>query len=129
MHRMVSPAPLPHRHIGAASQPGADRPRARRGVERCMVALISKPTDAPRVARAAGLRYVCDDCPGITRRPSGRAFRYFLPNGKPVRAPAILNRIRALAIPPAWTRVWICPEPSGHLQATGLDDRGRKQYR
>src|SRR5690242_4657327 len=56
-------------------------------------------------------------------------FRYTRADGKPLRNPADLKRIRALAIPPAWTDVWICPDPRGHLQATGRDARGRKQYR
>ncbi len=82
-----------------------------------------------RSARAAGLRYFRDDRPGIARRARGGAFRYFSPSGTPVRDKATLARIRALAIPPAWTDVWICPREDGHLQATGRDARGRKQYR
>jgi DNA topoisomerase I len=84
------------------------------------------PTDA---ARLAGLRYSQDDQPGIARRRSGRGFAYRRPNGAAVRDKATLERIRALAIPPAWTDVWICTDPDGHLQATGRDARGRKQYR
>jgi DNA topoisomerase-1 len=80
-------------------------------------------------ARAAGLRYVADTRPGITRRRTGRAFTYRHPNGRRVRDAADLDRIRRLAIPPAWTEVWISPDPRGHLQATGRDARGRKQYR
>ena len=82
-----------------------------------------------RSARAAGLRYVAAQGSGIGRRRSGAAFRYFAPDGSPVRAAATLRRIRALAIPPAWQDVWICPSEDGHLQATGRDARGRKQYR
>jgi DNA topoisomerase I len=80
-------------------------------------------------ARSAGLRYVCDDKPGIRRTMGPLGFKYFGPHGKLIRRPAELKRIAKLAIPPAWTDVWICPDPRGHLQATGRDARGRKQYR
>lgn len=86
-------------------------------------------TDAPAAAKAAGLRYVMDHLPGLGRRPGGKRFRYVDADGRPVRDPETLARIRALAIPPAWRDVWICPLPHGHLQATGRDARGRKQYR
>src|SRR5690349_15920051 len=77
----------------------------------------------------AGLRYVSDEGPGLNRVRSGKAFRYRDAEGRPIRDEATLARIRSLAIPPAWTKVWICPLPHGHLQATGRDARGRKQYR
>ena len=80
-------------------------------------------------ARVAGLRYVSDRARGIERRASSKAFRYISPSGEPVRDRTTLRRIRALAIPPAWTDVWICPRADGHLQATGRDARRRKQYR
>jgi len=80
-------------------------------------------------ARAAGLRHVSDEQPGIKRENSGKEFRYRDPSGKIVRDKETLGRIRSLAIPPAWTEVWICPNPNGHLQATGRDDRRRKQFR
>ena len=80
-------------------------------------------------ARSAGLRWVSDEAPGIRRRRSGRGFRYVRPSGRPLSETATLQRIRALAVPPAWTDVWICPDPRGHIQATGRDKRGRKQYR
>jgi DNA topoisomerase-1 len=80
-------------------------------------------------AKAAGLRYVGDAVPGITRRRAGTKFRYFAADGKPIRDRDTLARIRALAIPPAWNDVWICARADGHLQATGRDARGRKQYR
>ena len=80
-------------------------------------------------ARAAGLRYVTDATPGISRQRAGSGFRYLGTNGAAVRDKATLARIRALAIPPAWEKVWICPREDGHLQATGRDARGRKQYR
>lgn len=81
-------------------------------------------------ARAAGLRYVNDHEPGLSRRgTSPTSFSYHRRDGAEVRAPHVLKRIRALAIPPAWTEVWICSDPDGHIQATGRDDKGRKQYR
>ena len=80
-------------------------------------------------AALARLRYVTDQRPGIRRLKSGKSFRYIGVNGHPIRRKEILARIRALAIPPAWTEVWICPDPRGHLQATGRDAKGRKQYR
>jgi DNA topoisomerase-1 len=75
------------------------------------------------------LRYVTDEAPGLHRRRAGRSFRIVDADGAPVRDTAVLDRVRALAIPPAWTDVWICPSAGGHLQATGRDARGRKQYR
>ena len=86
-------------------------------------------TDPPAAAKAAGLRYVHDDRPGILREPVKDGFRYLDAKGEPVEDEATLKRIKSLAIPPAWTDVWICPQASGHLQATGRDARGRKQYR
>ena len=84
---------------------------------------------AADAARDAGLVYVNDEEPGITRRRSGRGFTYTGPDGKAVTDPKEVRRIKALAIPPAWTGVWICPSPRGHIQATGRDARKRKQYR
>lgn len=86
-------------------------------------------TDPPAAARAAGLRYVHDDRPGISREPVKDGFRYLDAKGEPVEDETTLKRIKSLAIPPAWTDVWICPQANGHLQATGRDARGRKQYR
>lgn len=80
-------------------------------------------------AAEAGLRHVSDCMPGIRRLRCGRGFRYVDPDGRAVRDAATLGRIRALAIPPAYRDVWICASPRGHLQATGRDARGRKQYR
>ena len=84
---------------------------------------------AEEAARQAHLRYVSDSTPGIRRRRAGASFTYVAPDGTTVRDPATVARIRALAIPPAWTDVWICPQSNGHIQATGRDQRGRKQYR
>jgi DNA topoisomerase-1 len=80
-------------------------------------------------AKAAGLRYVSDAKPGIQRKPFRGKFRYVMADGATVRDEETLRRIRSLVIPPAWTRVWICPIANGHLQATGRDARGRKQSR
>jgi DNA topoisomerase I len=86
-------------------------------------------TDTPPPPPASGLRHCSDDRPGITRRRSGRGFTYRDAEGATIRDTATLERIRRIAIPPAWTDVWICPSANGHLQATGRDARGRKQYR
>lgn len=80
-------------------------------------------------ATQAGLRYVDGMEPGITRRRTGKGFSYIEPDGARLRTEATLQRIRSLSIPPAWTDVWICRTRNGHLQATGRDARGRKQYR
>jgi len=80
-------------------------------------------------ARSAGLRWVSDQDPGIRRVRAGRGFHYLQPSGGPVKDAATLSRIRALAVPPAWKDVWICPDAHGHIQATGRDAKGRKQYR
>src|SRR5215468_4083445 len=87
------------------------------------------PVAPEESAQAARLRYVSDTQPGIRRQRAGRGFCYRGIDGRPIRDPAVLRRIKALAIPPAWTDVWICPRPDGHMQATGRDARGRKQYR
>lgn len=86
------------------------------------------PADSAAVAEEAGLRYVTDTGPGIRRRRQGRGFSYRSADGRPASA-RDRSRIETLAIPPAWSDVWICPDPRGHLQATGRDARGRKQYR
>lgn len=76
-----------------------------------------------------GLRYVSDSSPGYKRKRAGTAFTYHDENGKRIRDPSIVKRIKSIGIPPAYESVWICPLPNGHIQATGLDARGRKQYR
>ena len=85
--------------------------------------------DSLEAAREAGLRYIDDRQPGITRRRRGRHFAYFYADGRQVRDAREVQRIRELAIPPAYTSVWIAPIANGHMQATGRDARGRKQYR
>jgi DNA topoisomerase-1 len=87
---------------------------------------IVDPRDA---AETAGLLYVSDEEPGIRRRKSGKGFTYTKPDGKKVEDKATLDRIKSLAIPPAYTDVWICAKANGHIQATGRDAKGRKQYR
>jgi DNA topoisomerase-1 len=99
--------------------------------------LAREPVDDPQAvaadpvlsARLAGLRHVTDGKPGIRRRRRGKGFSYLDPAGQPLRDSRERRRIEALAVPPAWTEVWICPLANGHLQATGRDARGRKQYR
>lgn len=91
--------------------------------------LVALPADPLESAKVAGLRYVTDTSPGIRRKRVGRGFIYIGLDGSPIRDPQELRRIKALGIPPAWTEVWICPIPHGHLQATGRDAKGRKQHR
>jgi DNA topoisomerase I len=88
--------------------------------------LVVDPADS---AEEAGLRYVSDDLPGYSRKANGNDFEYFDAEGKRIRDEQRILRMRRLAIPPAWTDVWICPSPTGHIQATGRDARRRKQYR
>jgi DNA topoisomerase-1 len=90
---------------------------------------VSAAAEAAHMAKRVGLVYVSDAIPGYRRERAGRRFRYFLPDNRQLRAPAELKRIASLAIPPAYEQVWICMNPRGHLQATGRDARGRKQYR
>ena len=85
--------------------------------------------DPREAARDAGLRYVDDSKPGLRRKRNGKGFRYIDPKGAPVRDAEEIARLKSLAIPPAYTEVWICPHPNGHIQATGRDEKGRKQYR
>jgi DNA topoisomerase-1 len=87
--------------------------------------IVAEAMDA---AEEAGLRYVSDDRPGYTRKAKGEDFEWFDADGKPIRDEQRLLRIKRLAIPPAWTDVWICPAANGHIQATGRDARCRKQY-
>lgn len=88
-----------------------------------------KTATAVKHARAAGLRYVTDEEAGFQRKLKGREFHFFNRRGREVKSEEQVRRIRKLAIPPAWTDVWICADPNGHLQATGRDARGRKQHR
>ena len=95
-------------------------------VKRLGAAVSPDPVES---AKAASLRYVTDDKPGISRQRRGAAFQYIDPAGKVIRDPEELQRIKSLVIPPAWREVWICPIRNGHLQATGRDAKGRKQHR
>src|SRR6184192_1113072 len=85
--------------------------------------------EAVAAAEEAGLQYVSDEKPGYRRRLNGKDFKYLDTEGKRIRDEQRVLRIKRLAIPPAWTDVWICPSPTGHIQATGRDARQRKQYR
>ena len=87
------------------------------------------PPELKAAAKAAKLRYINDRTPGITRIRTAEGFAYRHPDGCKIKDEETLTRIRKLAIPPAYEKVWICPDPSGHLQAVGRDARGRKQYR
>ncbi len=89
----------------------------------------STAIDPQDAAAEAGLRYVNDDMPGITRHPAGKGFSYRDAKGRTIRDAATRKNLASLAVPPAYTDVWICPDPRGHIQATGRDARGRKQYR
>ncbi|WP_431859066.1 DNA topoisomerase IB [Azospirillum sp.] len=90
---------------------------------------LTDPADPQQAAACAGLTYVSDEEPGIRRRRAGKGFSYKWPDGTSVTEEDTLARIRKLAIPPAYTDVWICTDPEGHIQATGRDAKGRKQYR
>src|SRR5438270_13626018 len=89
----------------------------------------ASPNGSIEAAQEAGLRYVSDDRPGYTRTRTGDDFEYLDTEGKKITDEQRLLRIKRLAIPPAWSDVWICPSPNGHIQATGRDARRRKQYR
>src|SRR6476660_6204293 len=91
--------------------------------------MIITAQDPYSAAKLAGLRYSSPEGVGLLRRKAGRGFCYLDLDGRPVRDRATLRRIRSLVIPPAWTSVWISSDPSSHIQAVGMDARGRKQYR
>jgi len=105
------------------------------GIQIARLVRMALPADLPRSvspelsAREAGLHYISDQVPGIRRIRTGENFEYTDSQGRVVRDDATLERIRSLVIPPNWSSVWICPTPKGHLQATGRDAKGRKQYR
>jgi DNA topoisomerase-1 len=89
---------------------------------------VGRGREADAVA-PPGLEYVDDGTPGYRRRRCGRGFVFLTPDGRPVRDPAVIDRLRSLTVPPAWTDVWFCLDERGHIQATGRDAKGRKQYR
>ncbi len=102
------------------------------GIPDGVVPAVPEPvvvTDPVAAAKAAGLRYVTDTGPGLRRKRAGRHWSYVGLDGAPIKDPAELKRIKSLGIPPAYTDVWISPNPRGHIQATGRDAKGRKQYR
>lgn len=105
------------------------KPPERRAAKPTVAASVPDPAEALATAREAGLRYVTDTMAGLTRVGSGRSVRFRDPSGRFLTDRGTLARIKRLAIPPAWTEVWVCPLPNGHIQATGRDARGRKQYR
>lgn len=107
----------------------AAQPFHRAGRLGTVAAMTDDATIAREHARSSGLRYATDARPGFTRHRHGRGFTYRHMDGSTIRDRTIRRRIAALAIPPAWMGVWICPWPNGHLQASGRDARGRKQYR
>jgi len=109
--------------------PSTARKRSRRPRRLTRAEILDLPSDPVESAEEAGLRYISDAGPGIRRRRSGRGFSYIGTDGQPIRDSRLVERIRALAIPPAWEDVWISPTRRGHIQATGRDARGRKQYR
>lgn len=114
----------------AASARGRHAPRVAASIPMGVALGLGQHPHHPRAhAEAAGLVYVTDDSPGIRRKRAGKGSTFVRPDGARVTDPEELMRIRALVIPPAWTDVWICPDERGHLQATGRDARGRKQYR
>src|ERR1043165_7129753 len=97
--------------------------------EKAKIADLKVVNDPAKAAAEAGLRYVSDDQPGYSRKRKGDDFEFFDTEGKLIEDETRLLRIKRLAIPPAYTDVWICPSPNGHIQATGRDARRRKQYR
>lgn len=112
-----------------------NRPPSGKFIPRRCVLLVDLPDAAQTIvdprdaAESVGLRYVSDERPGIRRKKAGTGFSYVRPDGSKLTGSDALKRIKAIAIPPAWTDVWICPSPDGHIQATGRDAKGRKQYR
>lgn len=128
MADIVSASPASH---SSASHPASSRRVRRQTISKKLadIANLDITKDPAKSAEVAGLHYVSDEEPGIRRRRSGKGFSYTKPDGKTLTDKATLARIKSLAIPPAYKNVWICPDPNGHIQATGLDERGRKQYR
>jgi DNA topoisomerase IB len=118
-------------HAATHAVTSNSRPQVMRGLRRPAPRAKPAPTEPPEAQAAAdaGLRYVSDTEPGLRRRRAGKGFVYLDAKGRRITDDATLERIRALAIPPAYTDVWICKDARGHLQASGRDARGRKQYR
>jgi DNA topoisomerase I len=91
--------------------------------------ISDKEPDVAAIIAEEGLRYVSDASPGYSRKRAGKSFSYYDKDGKRITNAEVLRRIKSIGVPPAYESVWICPSPNGHIQATGLDARGRKQYR
>jgi DNA topoisomerase-1 len=91
--------------------------------------VLNRTAEVASVIAEEGLRYVSDAAPGYRRKRTGTSFSYYDKDGKRITDPAVIRRIKSIGIPPAYELVWICPSPNGHVQATGIDARGRKQYR
>ncbi len=91
--------------------------------------VLDRTAEVAATIAEEGLRYVSDSSPGYTRKRTGTTFSYYDTNGKRITDATIVRRIKSIGIPPAYETVWICPAANGHIQATGLDARGRKQYR
>lgn len=91
--------------------------------------VLDRSAEVASAIAEEGLRYVSDSGPGYRRKRTGTSFSYYDKEGKRITDPAVIRRINSIGIPPANEPVWICPSPNGHIQATGLDARGRKQYR
>jgi DNA topoisomerase-1 len=91
--------------------------------------VLDRTAEVAATIAEEGLRYVSDSTPGYTRKRTGTTFSYYDKDGKRITDAALLRRIKSIGIPPAYESVWICPSANGHIQATGLDARGRKQYR
>jgi DNA topoisomerase IB len=109
--------------------PGFGKDRRMENTLNVVTVEFDVPPEQLAAAEEAGLRYVMDDEPGYARRPFGEWFEYYDERGREIEDDGTIERIDRLAIPPAYSDVWICPDPRGHLQATGRDARGRKQYR
>jgi DNA topoisomerase I len=141
----ILPAPINDREARSPAREGACAPR-NYNLAGVLARIVSMPAktlrrekkkideieiapDPVEVAEEAGLRYVSDDQPGYTRKRKGDDFEYFDTEGKSIRDETRLLRLKRIGIPPAYEDVWICPSPNGHIQATGRDARGRKQYR
>lgn len=91
--------------------------------------VLDRTAEVAATIAEEGLRYVSDSAPGYTRKRTGTTFSYYEKDGKRITYAAVIRRIKSIGIPPAYESVWICPSANGHIQATGLDARGRKQYR
>ena len=125
--RLARPEAGPHRAGSTPTEP--DRPSGRAAPATDAAKPLNDSDPHIESAKAAGLTYVTDAEAGISRKGSGRGFAFYDPAGRLIRDKALRRRLKSLAVPPAWTEVWICSNPNGHLQVTARDSKGRKQYR